>query len=650
MSNGPVVPAAEARLACRPGPELSVRLTDGFWLRRQLCNREVTIPHGMRMLQETGTLENFRIAAGDSDAEYRMPLFRDSDLYKVLEAIAWDRSHGPLESHEQFLRSSAALIARAQEHDGYLNTYVRVVRQGERFADPAMGHELYCAGHLFQAAIADARTADGDPALLPVARRFASYLARTLPTEQPSFVPGHPEVETALVELYRTLGDRQLLELAAELVERRGHQRLSWRSFKPEYFQDDVAVADARTVRGHAVRALYLLAGVADLYTEAGDERLRAALFAQWDDMVSSKTYLTGGLGSRHADEAFGEPFELPPDRAYCETCASIASIMWNWRMLLLTGEGRFADLMERTLYNGFLSGVGLDGTSFFYVNPLQTRSPRTREPWYECACCPPNTMRLLASLEHYLATATDAGVQVHHYASSQIRWTPEGAEPFALTIETAYPFEGEITLRIDRAPAREVELALRVPAWAPSASLELNGRARALEPSRDGYLRLRRNWTAADEVVLRLPVQPHAVSAREEVDAVRGCVAFERGPLVYCVEGLDVPGGLAGLAVDPSVPPIDEPGVTVAGETVTAIRLPAVASPRASRPGGRPATTWPYARLPTGASPAGPAATDPARRTDVRALPYFAWANRGPSEMRVWLPDIGCTTSRSDS
>jgi DUF1680 family protein len=591
----------------------------------------------MRMLDETGTIENLRIAAGTSSAQYGLPLFRDSDLYKVLEAIAWERARGKDQDQDRFFTSSVEVLQAAQEQDGYLNSYVQVVEQGRRFANPAMGHELYCAGHLIQAAVADMRTMGGPTALLGVAERFASMLAEVLRSDQVGFVPGHPEIETALVELYRTTGGSAPLELAADLLSRRGRGTLRWQNFAPSYFQDDVPFEQAREIRGHAVRALYLLAGATDLYAETGKQELLAAALAQWADMTSTKTYLTGGVGSRHQGEAFGDPFELPPDRAYCETCASIASIMWNWRLLLLTGEARFAELMERTLYNGFLAGVGLDGTSFFYVNPLQARRPLARAPWYDCACCPPNAMRLLASLQHYLTTVTEDGLQVHHYSPGRLR--AEFAQgPLELEVETDYPFGGSIALRVLSAPGGTFEIAARIPSWASGAASSLNGSAVHGGPGADGYLRLRRAWSAGDDVLIELPMRPRAVRARDEIDGIRGCVAFERGPLVYCLEGRDVPTGqgLLGVSVVGDGSPDDGPRLDVAGQDVVTVRLEGT-----FREEAHPAA-WPYVDVASSA----PAITDEhsgARATDceLRAVPYFAWANRGASDMRVWCPSV---------
>jgi DUF1680 family protein len=626
------MPVSDKLLALHPISPGTVELTRGFWGDRQLQNRQVTIPYGMKMMEESGTLENFRLAAsGGSGDQYHLPLFRDSDLYKVLEAVAWERAHGPDPDQEKFFRTSTELIAAAQEPDGYLNTYVRVVQQGRRFQDPAMGHELYCAGHLFQAAVADARTAAPGPVLLgPIVDRYASMLVDVLRSEQVGFVEGHPEIETALVELYRTTRDPRLVDLAADLLARRGHKVLSWRSFGPAYFQDDVPFEEAGSIRGHAVRALYLLAGAADIYTENGRAQLRGPLLSQWDDMVSAKTYLTGGVGSRHRDEAFGNRFELPPDRAYCERCAAIASIMWNWRLLLLTGEARFADFMERTLYNGFLAGIGFDGNTFFYENPLQVRVPTARHAWYDCACCPPNGMRFLASLEHYLVTTTDQGAQIHQYVRGRVRTAPGNEGNLDLAVETDYPFGGTVAVRVGAAPSATREIALRVPSWATDATTTLNGRALSAEPGGDGYLRLRREWSAGDELVVEFPLRPRVVRASDDIDGARGCVAFERGPLVYCVEGYDLASEhpLRDISVWARVPK-EEPGVDIGGQQMVALKLQGHA-----RSSGDPA--WPY----FDAGSANPSVERGETDLEVRAIPYFAWANRGASDMRVWVPE----------
>ncbi|HEY6498935.1 MAG TPA: beta-L-arabinofuranosidase domain-containing protein [Streptosporangiaceae bacterium] len=644
LSNGPVVPGAPGRLALRPLAG-GMRLDGGFWGGYQALNAEVTIPHGMAMLEETGSLQNLRVAAGLAADEYAMPLFRDSDVYKVLEAIAWQRQHGGDQARERFFDEAVGLLRAAQRPDGYLNSYVQVAEGGKRFANPAMGHELYCAGHLMQAAVADLRSG-GDPrGLAGVAGRFATLLTELLPGPLAGFVPGHPEIEMALVEFARATGRSGLVGTAADLVARRGRSTLHWPprerpagrthyqdSFDPAYFCDDVPFERADAIRGHAVRAFYLLSGATDVYLENGNAALLRAALAQWDDLVAGKMYLTGGTGSRHKREAFGDAYELPSDRAYCETCAAIGSVMWNWRMLLATGEARFGALIERTLYNGFLAGLGLDGANFFYVNPLQTRSPARRQPWYQCACCPPNVMRLLASLGHYMATGTDTGVQIHQFAAGHLRAALPGAGALELELATGYPYSGELAVRVAAAPSGAAEVAIRVPDWAPDATAALNGRDLGVVPGDDGYLHVRREWAAGDDLVVSFPLAARTIRPSARIDAVRGCVAFERGPLVYCFEGVDLPGagaradGLTGARVLSGARAAEVPGMSVSGHTVTALAVPGALGP-AREPG------WPYLD-----------AVAPARiqvtGVELTAIPYYAWANREPGDMRVWIPE----------
>jgi uncharacterized protein len=485
-----------------------------------------------------------------------------------------------------------------------------------------MGHELYCAGHLIQAGIAASRT--GSPRLLGVARGCADLLVDTFGSDADGRTDGHPEVEVALVELYRETADRRYLALADKLTSRRGFGFFAGGRFDLAYYQDVEPVRGSRSIVGHAVRALYLAAGVTDLYAETGDGTLLEAMLSQWDDLVSTKAYLTGGIGSRHYGEAIGDPYELPPDRAYCETCASIASIMWNWRLLLVTGESRFADLLERTLYNGFLAGLSLDGRSFFYANPLQSRNGHRRHAWNAVACCPPNIMRLLASLHHYLATTSDGGVQLHQYATSTIRAVVPVAGPVELAIETGYPWSGSVTVEVVACGDAEWTLSLRVPGWARGAVVDG-------QPVAPGYAELTRRWREGDRVVLELDVSPRLTAPNPRIDAIRGCLALERGPVVYCFEADDVPAGanLADIALQREAEPADSgplaalggvPGVSVAGVVRDLDRWAQIEyiDVRELPPDGA-------------AAPARPL-----------AVPYFAWANRGGGGMRVWVPTSG--------
>jgi uncharacterized protein len=615
-----VAPTASARVRLRPVDARGVVIHDGLLADRQRVNREVTLLRGAEELERAGTLDNLRIAAGQASGERRGMVFSDSDVYKWLEAIAWELGREPSAELARLARETTELVATAQEPDGYLNSWVQVVDPASRWSELEQGHELYCAGHLFQAGVASAR-ATGDTTLLTVSRRFADLIDQVFRQGTETRTDGHPEVELALVELYRVTAERRYLTLADTLISRRGFGMFAGGRFDLDYYQDAEPVRDADSIVGHAVRALYLAAGVTDIYAETGESALLESMLRQWEDLIAGKAYLTGGIGSRHYGEAIGDPYELPPDRAYCETCASIASIMWNWRLLLITGESRFADLLERTLYNGFLSGLSLDGESFFYSNPLQSRNGERRHRWNPVACCPPNIMRLLASLHHYLATVTDVGIQLHQYASSTIRTVLAGAGPVELTVETNYPWSGSVAVEVGSSTDAEWTLSLRIPGWARGATVDG-------EPVAAGeYATLTRRWRAGDRVVLEIDVSPRLTAPNPRIDAVRGCVALERGPIVYCVEQHDLPAGtdLADFALDPAADPIDSGPVAQLGS------LPGVSLAGVIRDtnGWRRTEYRDLRKLPaTSAAPA-----------QLLAVPYFAWANRDGGGMRVWIP-----------
>jgi uncharacterized protein len=616
-----VSPTPSARVRLWPTDPRDVVIRDGLLAERQRVNRAVTLRHGFEELERAGTLENLRIAAGQATGIRRGMVFSDSDVYKWLEAVGWELGREPSAELERLAHETIELVAAAQMEDGYLNSWCQVVDPGWRWSDLAMGHELYCAGHLIQAGIAFSRTT-GDAVLLGVGRRFADLIADVFLDGSRRDTDGHPEIEVALVELFRETGQRRYLDLADALTSRRGFGIFTGGRFDLRYYQDIEPVREARSIVGHAVRALYLAAGVTDLYAESGDEALLASMLRQWDDLAGTKTYLTGGIGSRHHDESIGDPYELPPDRAYCETCAAIASIMWNWRMLLVTGESRFADMLERTLYNGFLSGISLDGESFFYVNPLQSRSGARRHDWNPVACCPPNVMRLLASLHHYLATTGEGGVQLHLYATSTIRAVMPGAGPVELAVETGYPWSGSVTVDVVACGDAEWTLSLRVPAWAGAATL--NGARVAA----GGYASLTRRWHPGDKVVLEIDVSPRITAPNPRIDATRGCFALERGPIVYCFEGIDLPADadLADVVVQRTVEPTDSGPVEQLGG-VPGIEVAAVVR---DIDGWREIAYRDVRELPRAT------ATSPAR---LLAIPYFTWANRGASAMRVWVP-----------
>jgi DUF1680 family protein len=632
---GPVRVSERSRVALRPIRQATI--TGGFWADRRHINREVSVPSAWQRLQEAGNLSNLELAAGLADGEYASSLpFLDSDVYKWLEAVGWTLADPELSTAgraqlQDRLETVEKLLGAAQAEDGYLDSYFQVRFPGMRFEQLQWGHELYCAGHLIQAAIAVHR-ATGTDGLLRIAQRFADLIVRSFGTADGRIdgIDGHPEIETALVELYRETGERAYLDAARYFVDRRGHGVLGSGAFGAHYWQDQVPVRDATAVAGHAVRQLYLLAGVADVHAETGDASLRETAERLWKEMAATRTYVTGGIGAHHLDEAFGDPYELTNERSYCETCAAIGSIMFSWRMLLITGEARYADLMERTLYNGFLAGLSLDGQRYIYANPLQVRDGHlsagndhdyVRKPWFACACCPPNVMRLLASLEHYVAVSGADEIRLHQYATGRFTASLAGGE-VTLEVETDYPWDGRIRVIIAAAPGNRWSLTVRVPHWAEQTTAYLND-DRLDVAGADGWLRIDREWRSGDEVIVELPLSPRFTHADPRVDADRGLVAIERGPLVYCVESADQPSErLDDVVVDPAG------GLDVAGpapDLGDAITLKLTAEKRQRRSAG----WWPYGSHPMDQS-AGP--------VTLTAIPYYAWGNRQPGAMRVWL------------
>jgi len=622
-TGGPAQPTADAWSAFRPLEPGAVRITGGLWATRADRNRRAAIPTGLEQLRKFKNLGNLEIAAGRVKGEPAGPIFADSDVYKWLEGAAWEYGRQPDDDLLKDILGIVSLLADAQESDGYLNSVVPV-RDGGRYVDLPHHHELYCYGHLIQAAVALNRAA-GRRELLDIAIKVADHLVATFGPDLRHDVDGHPVIEMALVELYRETGRRSYLDLAQYFVDARGTGLIAAYGIAPAYFSDRVRVREQTTVEGHAVRAVYLAAGATDVAVETHDQELLDALEVQFDSMANEKEYLTGGLGSRWEGEAFGDPYELPSDRAYAETCAAIGGVQWAWRLLLATGQPKYADQIERMLYNGVLAGVSLSGDQYFYVNPLQLRdnalADTERSPangrlgWFGCACCPPNVMRTFASLEGYVASSAGDGVQVHQYVPGTI----SGAD-LELTVHTQYPWKGTVTITVDSAPAADRTISLRIPAWAEGATL-------AGEPAEPGtYASISRTFRPHDQVVLELPLQPRLTVADPRVDAIRGCLAIERGPLVYALEHEDQPDGAVpdDLFLDPSGPISEEESALLEGVVIIRAKG-AVVDRSALSPG--------YADHP------GPKLS--LRSTELVAIPYHLWANRGPQPMRVWIPSI---------
>jgi DUF1680 family protein len=627
-SSGPAVPSASAAVAHRPVPADGVRLTAGLLHQWQLRNKDASLPLALKQLEAAGNLSNLRLALSGGTAGYRGPVFMDSDVYKTLEAVSWELGRTPDAGLASFAAETTALLAAAQQPDGYLNSYVQVHRT-PRYARLESSHELYCAGHLIQAAVAASRTFDGG-ALLAVARRFADHLVKVFLGSQAG-LDGHPVVETALVELYRQTGADEYLELARQFIDQRGHGRIGDSGFGSRYLQDATPVRDYQALAGHAVRALYLESGVVDVAVETGDTALLESSRRRWTDMVATKTALTAGNGSRHSGEAFGDAFELPPDRAYNETCAAIGSFHWSWRLLLATGDARYADLMERIVFNGFAAATATDGQRFFYVNPLQRRAdhfedddPGRRREWFSCACCPPNIMRLFASLQHYLATVSGDALYLHQFTGASVT-APVAAGSLGLDVATGYPWDGLVTVTVTEAPAADCGLALRIPDWSRDPTVTLNGAPAGPATDEHGYLVIRRRWQPGDTVALSLDIAPRLTHPATRADALRGTAAVERGPLVYCFEQADQPAGLniEDLALRPgtlteAAGPVPGVGHTVmVGATATHLS--------ADSQHGLPYRSEPAPRDGTPAI--------------ARALPYFQWDNRDGRAMRVWMP-----------
>ena len=620
-----IVHLANSPIARMQGvPVSAVEMGPGFWAERRRVVTEVSLPTLYREFEERGILDNFRRLAG-KEVDRKGPLYTDSDVYKWMEAVAFEVQSGE-RRNQPLLEQVIEIVSAAQEESGYLNTRYSLERRHERHQNMLHGHELYCLGHLLQAGIAWYR-ATGNRDLMDVGIRFVRYLQARFGRGQEPIFDGHPEIELALVELYRTTGDRSFLDFAGYLLN--SDPRLKGRVSPRDLIYTFTArpFTDRTQMEGHAVRAGYAASGATDYWLETGDRAYQQTLETLWRDLAGSKVYITGGIGSRQSGEAFGEPFELPNQLAYTESCAAIANFFWNWRMLAATGDARHADLLERALYNGINSGLSLDGRLYCYRNPLELSgnpSDRIRNPWYDTTCCPPNLQRVLASLPGYLFGVTGAGLAIHLYHTATLNWTIPGGPKVQLKQETDYPLSGIIRLTVN--PEREsiFELALRIPAWSRASTVLVNGQPEGdVQPG--SYHPIRRNWRAGDRVELRLDLSPRHTLADPRVRDNTGKIAVERGPVVYCLEGLDqLPGiqaqrlaldlrGSAGAAVQEmpqtlgGLPILEHRAVHLAD-------LPAALySPRSAKRAWTPAS--------------------------ARLAPYFTFANRGFTPMQVWVP-----------
>ena len=613
--------------ALKPYKNGNVGAVSGFWGRIIDRNLVVSLPGQFELLESTGRLDNFRRAAGDLDQSFKGRVYDDSDVYKWLEAAAWSLGPGDRSRLEGQFLSVVKLIERAQDTSGYLMTYFTHDRVESRWTNLRDAHELYCAGHLINAALADHRTS-GRTRLLEVATRLADHIQEIFGADIPGHrdgTGGHPGIEMALVELYRSTGRERYLRLAETFLDRRGRGLIGG----DLYHLDHAPFRELHRLEGHAVRAVYLAAGAADIYMETGERALLDRLESLWERMTARSMYITGGIGSRASREAFGDDYELPNQAAYAESCAAIGSFLWSWRMLQATGRARYADLMERIMYNAALVGVSEDGAHYFYSNPLADEGDNRRQSWFSCACCPPNLARWIASFTGYAFSERDRTIWVHQYLAGDFSFTLDSGQEFGVRIDTDYPIAGEVKIKISGQGT--VKLLLRVPGWCRERASVIGPGFQDLgDPGT--YVELNRNWQSGDEVRLSLPMDVTMTESHPAVEANRGKIAVTRGPLVFCLEQAD----------NPELNP-QEIGIQSVGEVDFAwmpgsgFKLPRIQLNGYLR---RTPEKWSQ-KLYQSVDVPGIVDETSLEEVHLYAVPYHAWGNRSRGWMRVWVDFI---------
>jgi len=626
-----------------------VAWTEGFWKQRLETVRDRSIPAMWEIMKGTKYkpfYQNFVIAAGEAEGDYHGAPWNDGDFYKFLEAVTVLNAQGQDPALDSILEPSIRMIGKAQRADGYIHTPVLIrARNGDRQARPfedRKNFEMYNMGHLITAACVHHRLT-GRPEFLAIARKTADFLCESFRSPTPELARNSvcPSHYMAMVDLYRTTGEPRYLELAKKFLDMRNLVT------GDDDNQDRIPFIEQQEAMGHAVRANYLYAGAADVFLETGDQPSWNALAAIWRNAAEKKTYLTGGCGALYdgaspdgspdqssiarVHQAYGRNYQLPNVTAHNETCAAIGSVLWNWRMFEATGEARFVDALETALYNATLAGISLDGTKYFYVNPLRQveplptklRWPRERVPFMTSYCCPPNVLRTIAEVGGYAYGRSIDAIWVNLYGGNQLKTTIRGL-PLRITQMSDYPWDGRVQIRVDECPATEFAIKLRVPGWAEHATLKVNG-ARFDAPTVSGtYTEIRRAWKAGDLVELELPMPAQLIEANPLVEEAVNQAAVKRGPIVYCLESPDLPEGVrvqdAAIRRDAKLSAKYEPmllGGVGAVETKLAVR---------------PAGEWEGKLY-------RPLGHSQAREITGRLIPYYAWSNRGKSEMSVWLP-----------
>jgi DUF1680 family protein len=611
-------------------PVHAVTIAGGFWGPRREINATRSIPTMHDLLESNGRMNNFRRLVGKSSAAQSGPVYSDSDVYKWTEAAGFVLQSGDRPE----LRASAAKlideVVAVQEPSGYLNTYYQDDRKSLRMVPQTQttGHELYNLGHMLQGAIAYYR-ATGDRKLLDAGIRFVNdfLIPNYGPAPKKPIVSGHPEIEMGLIELYRITGDKRQLELAGYILQ--GDPRIELPERRTIYMFSGTPFTSRTKMQGHAVRAMYACCGATDYYMETGDSAYWQTLNLLWNDTTATKMYVTGGVGSRSDGEAFGDAYELPNFRAYGESCAAIGNMIWNWRMLAVTGHAKFTDVMERALYNGINSGMSLDGTLYCYRNPLAfdpSTGDKIRNTWYDTTCCPPNLERTFGSLPGYFYSTSADGIYAHLYDNSELNWHLENGIGLKVTQKTNYPWDGGVEITVAPAEASDFTFYLRVPGWAEHAQVAVNAKSVA-GVSSGQYLPIRRRWAPGDVIQLKLEVTPQVIEANPRVADDTGRVAIQRGPLIYCLEEIDQPSGvsLSDVAVSPGRQPAEqfhaEFRSDLLGGMVVLHHTGAVYERGASEKNL-------YSRYSREAK---------TRSVPLTFIPYYAWANRDATSMQVW-------------
>ncbi len=628
---------ADDNYPIRPVPFTSVKMTDNFWAPRIKKNHEVTIPIAFGYCESTGRIKNFEIAGGlDTGAFQTIYPFDDSDVTKIIEGASYSLQTFPDPELEAYLDTLIYKIGLAQEDDGYLYTNRTIAEmgygkihewaEGERWGKTnILSHELYNLGHMYEAAVAHYQ-ATGKRELLDISIKSADLVDRDFGWDAFVSYPGHQVIEMGLVKLYRVTGERRYLDLAKFFLDARGT-----REDGDEYAQSHMKVVDQTEAVGHSVRATYMYSGMADVASILNDEAYVNAITRIWEDLVHRKMYITGGIGASGGNEGFAEPYHLPNMTAYCETCASIGSIFFNHRMFSMHGEGRYFDILEKTLYNGALSGVSLTGDRFFYPNPLESDGRHARSPWFGCACCPSNICRFIPAIPGYIYSVTDDDLYVNLFASSEAEISL-GKNDVTVTQQTDYPWDGKVTMTVGPEKERKFTLHIRIPGWARNEaipgglyrfadsvaeeySLLVNGEAPESEMT-DGYVTITRKWKKGDRVELYLPMPVRTVVADEKVEENLGRYAVQRGPLIFCAEWPDnAESKVLNLMLEeePEYTSGFDAGLLNGAEVITANGRRFFTDADGTVTAGDPVT--------------------------VTMIPYHLWNNRGRGEMRVWLP-----------